>query len=66
MNRPDALIRVLPPFLHWSSDGEVRVAGRRIGLFHIVKGTQERRVGGNDRRGVRACARSDRRGTCLR
>jgi uncharacterized protein (DUF433 family) len=37
MNRPEALIRLLPPCLHWSSDGDVRVVGRRIGLFHIVK-----------------------------
>ena len=37
MNRPDSLIRLLPPCLHWSPDGEVRVVGRRIGLFHIVK-----------------------------
>jgi hypothetical protein len=37
MNRPEALIRLLPPCLHWSPDGEVRVVGRRIGLFHIVK-----------------------------
>jgi hypothetical protein len=37
MDRPEALIRLLPPSLHWSPDGEVRVVGRRIGLFHIVK-----------------------------
>ena len=37
MNRPEALIRLLPPCLHWSPDGVVRVVGRRIGLFHIVK-----------------------------
>jgi len=37
MNRPEPLIRLLPPCLHWSPDGEVRVVGRRIGLFHIVK-----------------------------
>jgi hypothetical protein len=37
MNRPEALIRLLPSCLHWSPDGEVRVVGRRIGLFHIVK-----------------------------
>jgi uncharacterized protein (DUF433 family) len=36
-NRPEALIALLPPCLHWSPDGEVRVVGRRIGLFHIVK-----------------------------
>jgi hypothetical protein len=37
MNRPELLIRLLPPSLHWSPDREVRVVGRRIGLFHIVK-----------------------------
>jgi uncharacterized protein (DUF433 family) len=37
MNRPEALIPLLPPCLNWSPDGEVRVVGRRIGLFHIVK-----------------------------
>jgi hypothetical protein len=37
MNRPEELIRLLPSCLHWSPDGEVRVAGRRVGLFHIVK-----------------------------
>lgn len=37
MNRPEALIRLLPPHLHWSPEGEARVVGRRIGLFHIVK-----------------------------
>jgi hypothetical protein len=37
MNRPESLIRLLPPSMHWSPDGEVRVVGRRIGLFHIVK-----------------------------
>jgi uncharacterized protein (DUF433 family) len=37
MDRPEALIRVLPACLHWSPDGEVRVVGRRIGLFHIIE-----------------------------
>jgi Protein of unknown function (DUF433) len=37
MTRPEALIRLLPHCLHWSPDGEVRVVGHRIGLFHIVK-----------------------------
>jgi hypothetical protein len=37
MNRPEGLIRLLPTCLHWSPDGEVRVVGRRVGLFHIVK-----------------------------
>ena len=36
MNRPEALIRLLPPCLHWSPDGEVRVVGRRVSLFHIL------------------------------
>jgi hypothetical protein len=37
VTRPESLIRLLPPCLYWSPDGEVRVVGRRIGLFHIVK-----------------------------
>lgn len=37
MNPPEALIGLLPTCLYWSRDGEVRVVGRRIGLFHIVK-----------------------------
>jgi uncharacterized protein (DUF433 family) len=40
---PEPLIRLLPPCLHWSSDGDVRVVGRRIGLFHIVKAHGELR-----------------------
>jgi hypothetical protein len=40
MKPPESLIRLLPPCLHWSPDGEVRVVGRRIGLFHIVKAYQ--------------------------
>jgi hypothetical protein len=41
MNRPETLIRLLPACLHWNPDGEVRVVGRRIGLFHIVKAHHE-------------------------
>ena len=37
MNQPGALIQLLPSCLHWSPDGEIRLVGRRIGLFHIVK-----------------------------
>lgn len=37
MNFPGVLIGLLPRCLHWSPDGEVRVVGRRIGLFHILK-----------------------------
>jgi hypothetical protein len=37
MDQPEALIQLLPSCLHWSPDGEVRVVGRRIGLFHILK-----------------------------
>ena len=37
MNQPEALIRLLPSCLHWSPDGEIRIVGRRIGLFHILK-----------------------------
>jgi uncharacterized protein (DUF433 family) len=36
MDRPDTLIQVLPPCLHWSGDGDVRVVGRRIALFDIL------------------------------
>jgi uncharacterized protein (DUF433 family) len=36
MSRPDTLIRILPPFLHWHPDGEVRLVGHRIGLYHFV------------------------------
>ena len=36
MGRPDALIPLLPPFLHWHPDGEVRLTGHRIGLYHFV------------------------------
>jgi hypothetical protein len=41
MNRPEELVRVLPPYLHWSPDGEVRVLGRRIALYNIVKAHRE-------------------------
>ena len=37
MNQPEALIQLLPSCLHWSPDGEIRLVGRRIGLFHIMK-----------------------------
>jgi uncharacterized protein (DUF433 family) len=36
MSRPDTLIQLLPPFLHWHPDGEVRLLGHRIGLYHFV------------------------------
>jgi uncharacterized protein (DUF433 family) len=36
MERPEALIERLPDCLHWSPDGEVRVVGHRIGLYHLV------------------------------
>jgi uncharacterized protein (DUF433 family) len=36
MSRPEALIAQLPPELHWHSDGEIRLAGHRIGLYHVV------------------------------
>ena len=36
MANPDALIRLLPPCLHWHPDGEIRLVGHRIGLYHFV------------------------------
>jgi uncharacterized protein (DUF433 family) len=41
MERPDTLIERLPDCLHWSPDGEIRVVGRRISLFHILKSHEE-------------------------
>jgi uncharacterized protein (DUF433 family) len=36
MGRPESLIRLLPPYLHWHADGEIRLVGHRIGLFHFI------------------------------
>jgi uncharacterized protein (DUF433 family) len=36
MNRPEALIRLLPSGLHWHPDGEIRLVGHRIGLYHVI------------------------------
>ena len=36
MERPELLFRELPPCLHWHSDGEIRLAGHRIGLYHFI------------------------------
>jgi hypothetical protein len=36
MGPPEALIRLLPPDLHWHPDGEIRLVGHRIGLFHFL------------------------------
>jgi uncharacterized protein (DUF433 family) len=36
MSPPDTLIRLLPPFVHWHSDGEIRLVGHRIGLYHFI------------------------------
>ena len=36
MERPEALIERLPDCLHWSPDGEIRVVGHRIGLYHFI------------------------------
>ena len=36
MDRPEALIRILPLCLHWHPDGEIRLLGHRIGLYHFV------------------------------
>ena len=33
---PQLLIRELPPCLHWHSDGELRLAGHRISLYHFI------------------------------
>ena len=48
MERPEALIERLPDCLHWSPDGEIRVVGRRISLFDILK--SHRRIGCNRQR----------------
>ena len=36
MDRPETLIRLLPPCLYRHSDGEIRLRGHRIGLFHFI------------------------------
>jgi uncharacterized protein (DUF433 family) len=36
MGRPESLIRRLPPYLHWHPDGEIRLVGHRIGLYHFI------------------------------
>jgi uncharacterized protein (DUF433 family) len=36
MGRPEKLIGLLPPYLHWHPDGEIRLVGHRIGLYHFV------------------------------
>jgi uncharacterized protein (DUF433 family) len=36
ISAPDTLIRLLPPCLHWHSDGEIRVVGHRIGLYQFI------------------------------
>ena len=36
MGRPETLISLLPPDLHWHPDGEIRLVGHRIGLFHFI------------------------------
>ena len=36
MDRPEALIRLLPPCLHWHTDGEIRLVGHRIGLHQFL------------------------------
>ena len=36
MSPPDTLIRLLPLSLHWHSDGENRLVGHRIGLYHFI------------------------------
>ena len=41
METSEALIERLPDCLHWSPDGEIRVVGRRISLFNILKSLEE-------------------------
>ena len=36
MSPPDTLVRSLPPCLHWHPDGEIRLVGHRVGLYHFV------------------------------
>jgi uncharacterized protein (DUF433 family) len=36
MSPKDTLIRLLPQWLHWHPDGEIRVVGHRIGLYHFI------------------------------
>ena len=36
MDEPDPLISLLPPDLLCHPDGEIRLAGHRIGLYHFV------------------------------
>ena len=41
MEKFEALIERLPDCLHWNPDGEIRVVGRRISLFDILKSHAE-------------------------
>jgi uncharacterized protein (DUF433 family) len=36
MGGDEELIRLLPPCLHWHPDGEIRLVGHRIGLYHFI------------------------------
>jgi uncharacterized protein (DUF433 family) len=36
MSCDEELIRLLPPSLHWHPDGEIRLVGHRIGLYHFI------------------------------
>ncbi len=36
MPLPDTLIPLLPAGLHWHPDGEIRLVGHRIGLYHFI------------------------------
>ncbi len=36
MEKFQALIERLPDCLHWHPDGEIRVVGHRIGLYHLI------------------------------
>jgi uncharacterized protein (DUF433 family) len=37
VEQPEALIARFPDCLHWSPDGEIRVLGHRIGLYHLIR-----------------------------
>ncbi|MGP0062402.1 MAG: DUF433 domain-containing protein [Isosphaeraceae bacterium] len=36
MFHPNTFIALLPACLHWHSDGEIRLVGHRIGLYHFI------------------------------
>jgi uncharacterized protein (DUF433 family) len=36
VDRLETLVNLLPHCLHWHPDGEIRLSGHRIGLYHFV------------------------------